>query len=105
EATREWHRAGVTAAQRSASQEAALHFNKALASLKRSTAAPRDEQRDRDILLRLAGALRVSLSYASPAVARVCRRALKLARSVSSDIRELQAPNGLCLASHVRFVY
>src|SRR4029079_12434771 len=33
EATREWHRAGVTAAQRSASQEAALHFNKALASL------------------------------------------------------------------------
>jgi len=105
EATREWHRAGVTAAQRSATAEAALHFNKALASLKRSTAAPRDEQCELDILVRLAGALRASLSYASPDVARVCRRALKLARSVRNDIGELQALNGLYSFHLVRSEY
>jgi len=105
EAARQWQRAGALAAQRSAIQEAVLHFEKGLSTLKLVSPTKRDRSCELDMLLRLAGALRATRGYAALDVERVCRRALKLARKLGTNTSELHALNGLYSFHLVRSEY
>lgn len=91
----QWRRAGVLSAQRSANREAVLHFESALAMLERIPTATRDKQQELDALIGLTGALRATRGYAAPEVGDASRRALQLARSLGSDLGELQALNSI----------
>ena len=91
----QWQRAGVLSAQRSANREAVLHFKSALAMLERIPIATRDQQQELDVLIGLTGALRATRGYAAPEIGDASQRALQLARSLGSDLGELQALNSI----------
>jgi adenylate cyclase len=81
-AVEHYGRAGHAASRLSAHGEAIAHYEEALRLLR---GLPADGERDRaelDILTALAPALNTTQGYASPAVERVCDRALELARGL-----------------------
>jgi tetratricopeptide (TPR) repeat protein len=91
----QWQRAGVLSAQRSANREAVVHFESALTMLERIPIATRDQQQELDVLIGLTGALRATRGYAAPEIGDASQRALQLARSLGSDLGELQALNSI----------
>jgi predicted ATPase/class 3 adenylate cyclase len=95
EAARQWQRAGVLSTRRSASREAVLHFESALAALERVPISLRDRQRELDTLIGLAGALRATRGFSAAEVGDASQRSLHLARAIGSHIGELQALNGM----------
>jgi len=81
-AVEHYGRAGHAASRLSAHGEAIAHYEEALRLLR---GLPADRERDRaelDVLTALAPALNTTQGYASPAVERVCDRALELAREL-----------------------
>jgi class 3 adenylate cyclase/tetratricopeptide (TPR) repeat protein len=104
-AARQWHRAGILATERSANQEAVIHFENALAMLERIQLDQRERRLELDILIRLAGALRTTRGYAAVEIGNVTRRALDLARHLGSNVSSLQALNGLYSFHLVRSEY
>jgi tetratricopeptide (TPR) repeat protein len=94
-AAREWQRAGVLSAERSANREAVFQFESALAMLEKIPVPGRDRQNELDTLIGLTGALRVTRGYAATEIGDASRRALCLARDIGSDIGELQALNSI----------
>jgi predicted ATPase/class 3 adenylate cyclase len=95
DAARQWQRAGTIAVQRSANQEAVVHFQNALAALEQLPPEQGDRAQELDILVRLSGALRATRGYAAADIGQLCRRALALARQLGDRAGELQAISGL----------
>ena len=95
DAARQWCKAGVLATERSANQEASVHFRTGLTTLDQIPVADRNPQLELEMLLRSAGALRATHGYAATEIGPLSERALDLARVLRSSDGELQAISGL----------
>jgi class 3 adenylate cyclase/tetratricopeptide (TPR) repeat protein len=90
-----WHKAGVTAASRSANAEAIDQFRRGLA-LVEALSDPRDRaERELDLQMALGPALIATKSFSHPDLGRAYARAWELCRQLGDHPREFTALRGL----------
>jgi len=92
-----WHKAGVTAASKSANLEAVDQFRRGLA-LVEALSDPRERaERELDLQMALGPALVVTKSFSHPDIGRTYARARELCQQLGDDPREVTALRGLFL--------